>query len=267
MSTSPAKEAPEVAKFFRPKIEWLFEHYAVLAALAATFLYALGYFFFDGYLSGFGYSMDAMPQDYVAVVLRAFFLFVYLWKYTLGHLFGLTVSTLIAAVAALVAIAALYAILKFCAWFLDRLVTRWRRFVPRRIGAVHAHRSDIGEPPGRIDRAFAGGAVYLVAIALPAVVLWVWSALVVITFIGLAQHYGEYLAKEQIGKFMECEKRPFGDRMRKRCLEIDAGKQGQFVGDVVAGSPDLLLIFDGRRAHLLKRSDELEAIALVKPLP
>jgi len=267
MSTSSVKESPEDAAFFRPKIDWLLKHYTVLAAIAATFLYALGYFFFDGYLSGFGYSMDAMPQDHVAVVMRAFFFFVYVWIYTVSHVFGIGVATLIVAVAMLVAIAVLYAILKFCARFLDRLVTRWRRFVPRCIGAALARRSAAGEPPGILDRAFAWLVVFVAAIALPAVVLWVCWAFFVITFIGVAQYYGDYLAREQIRKFVKCEARPFGDRMSKRCVEIDAGKQGQFVGDVVAGSTDWLLIFDGNRARLLKRSDELKAVVLVKPIP
>lgn len=265
MSTSSVKEASESADFFRQKIDWLFKHYAPFSAIAAIFVYALGYFFFNGYLSGFGYSTDSMPQDYVAVVLRAFFLFVYFGLYTMDHVFGIVVAMLIVAVVALVAIAILYAALKFGAWLLDlvaaAVIARWKKLIPSRISAAH-------KPPGRIGRALVGSAMCVVFVAVRTVVLWIVLAIVVISPIGLAQHYGRHLAEEVIDRFVECKDRPRGDPVRKRCVEIDAGEQGKFVGDVVAGSTDLLLIFDGQRAHLLKRSDELKVVALVKkPLP
>jgi hypothetical protein len=265
MSTSSIKEASEDLGFFRPKMGWLLSHHAALAAIVAIFLYVVGYFYFNGYLSGFGYSMDAMPQDYVAIELRAFFIIVELSIYTWNHVFGIGVTALVLSAVALVAIAILYAALKISTLFLDRIVIRWRKFFLWRIRAEHAKRSAAGKPPEKFDLAFARSVMYA-AIVFPAVVLWILLAVSMVSFIGLAQHYGRYLAGKKIDQFVECKDRPSVDSVHKRCVEIDAGEQGQFVGDIVAGSADLLLIFDGQRAHLLKRSDELKAVALVKPL-
>lgn len=253
--------------------------------------YALGYFHFDGYLRGYHYSMRAMPQSYSDVMLETYFLFANLVGEVLVRHDGILPWLVIAGIAITAVLAISAALVNIfirsteenegvkwpshglCSF--PKNIMKWGRlsWLPKlwksqpmvaiagilrfvvlrpysafvRLLTIDSHRSK------RLRRRTWFG-LYLAAVGpyIGYFALFVIPALVFVAPALWARQYGEHLAKTEIERFQPCEKRT----QAPWCAPF---KRGEFTvtGVAIAGTEAQILIFDGQKAWLLNRTDDL----------
>ena len=85
------------------------------------------------------------------------------------------------------------------------------------------------------------------------------SVLFVLPIIG-THFYGKQVGRDEIRNFVECS-----DKKRSQaCATFTAGVGAPVAGEVVSGTNDLLLVFDGSAAYLLKRSNDLRGTVRIR---
>lgn len=215
----------------------LLKHVSLVMTTIATAGYLLGYWFFDGYLSGYGYSMRAMPHDYAAVMMELFLLFVHAGAALLREQWQALFAALL-----------IGCFLMFYAALLLFLS-----------GSKYSDRKRSGASIGERTRAwlvvtFAG----LSPIASYA--LLVSAFILLFVPIVATNTFGKNVAKEEIANFLPCSNRVG----KAPCIAF--GEQGKpaIVGDVIAGTDGMVLVYDGTIAHLLKRADSLRGEARIR---
>jgi hypothetical protein len=222
------------------KVNWagsLLKNISLIMSVVATAGYLLGYWFFDGYLGGYGYSMRAMPHDYAAVMMELFMLLI--------HAGGALVLQEWRALFA--------ALLVGCVLTLYAALLLWLS------SSAGAGKTRPGASIGERGRAwlvvvFAGFS----PLATYVFVVLVFAALILP--IAAASAFGKSVAQEEKANFLQC-----GNRSGKSaCVAFDEEGKPSVVGDVVAGTDALVLIYDGATAHLLKRGDNLRGSARVR---
>ena len=230
-----------------------------MVATVGVLVYLISYWFFDGYLTRYGYSMRAIPHDYAAIMMESFLLVFH------GLLVALSSPSWVYVLLALIGGMLIYLWLVLgVGVVIGAAVKSWQ--VRRRLRLKNGGQWWVQvRPPtwlaAHLDPIKRMAAKSLVGALLPLLLtafLLCAGLVLVISVLG-AYRFGIWVASEEIKSFVSCDKRDVA-----RCATYKTKANATITGEVIAGTATTLLVFDGTNAYLLQRSDALSAESRAK---